>query len=76
MVLHCLAEIHKAFSEIDIVWRGAYVALKPFIYLSAFIVPPKTCKLPIPYAVMHPIPSERLAFKLNADDTLKGLPPL
>ncbi len=25
-----------------------------FIYLSAFIVPSKTCKLPIPYALMHP----------------------
>ncbi len=27
---------------------------KTFIYLSAFIVPSKTCKLPIPYALMHP----------------------
>ncbi len=31
MVLHCPAEIHKAFPEIDVIWRGAYVALKPFI---------------------------------------------
>ncbi len=54
MVLHCPAEIHKAFPEIDVVWRGAYVSLKPFIYLSAFIVPSKTCKLPIPYALLHP----------------------
>ncbi len=23
------AEIHKAFPEIDVTWRGAYVALKP-----------------------------------------------
>ncbi len=29
VVLHCPAEIHKAFPEIDVVWRGAYVALKP-----------------------------------------------
>ncbi len=29
-ILHCPAEIHKAFPEIDVVWRGgAYVALKP-----------------------------------------------
>ncbi len=27
---------------------------KTFIYFSAFIVPSKTCKLPIPYALMHP----------------------
>ncbi len=27
---------------------------KTFIYLSAFIVPSKTCKLLIPYALMHP----------------------
>ncbi len=27
---------------------------KTFIYLSAFIMPSKTCKLPIPYALMHP----------------------
>ncbi len=28
-VLHCPAEIHKAFPEIDVIGRGAYVALKP-----------------------------------------------
>ncbi len=28
VVLHCPAEIHKAFPEIDSVWRGAYFALK------------------------------------------------
>ncbi len=28
----CPAEIHKVFPEIVIIWRGAYVALKPFIY--------------------------------------------
>ncbi len=54
VVLHCPAEIHKAFHEIDVIWRGAYVALKPCIYLSAFIVPSKTSKLPIPYALMDP----------------------
>ncbi len=27
-LLHCLpAEIHKAFPEIDVIWKGAYVAL-------------------------------------------------
>ncbi len=45
------------------------------MHISAFIVPSKTCKLPIPYALMHPIPSEMLAFELNADNTLEGLPP-
>ncbi len=67
-VLHCPAEIH-------VVWRGAYVALKPlynFSIHSAF----QTCKLPIPYALMHPIPSKMLAFDLNTDDTLECLPPL
>ncbi len=46
MVLHCSAEIH-------VVWRGAYVPLK-LVYLSAFTVPFKTCKLPMLYAFMHP----------------------
>ncbi len=50
--------------------------LEGLIYLSAFIVPSKTCKLPIPNALMQPIPSEMLAFELNADNTLEGLPPL
>ncbi len=27
-VLHCPDEIHKAFPEIHVIWRGAYVALK------------------------------------------------
>ncbi len=53
-----------------------FYTTKTFIYLSAFIVPSKICKLPIPYAIMRPIPSEMLAFELNADDTLEGLPPL
>ncbi len=56
--------------------EGSICCFKTFIYLSAFIVPSKTCKLPIPYALMHPIPSEMLAFELNADNTLEGLPPL
>ncbi len=35
--------------------EGSICCSKTFIYLSAFIVPSKTCKLPIPYAIMHPI---------------------
>ncbi len=34
--------------------EGSICCSKSFIYLSAFIVPFKTCKLPIPYALMHP----------------------
>ncbi len=34
--------------------EGSICCSKTFIYLSAFIVPSKTCKLPIPYAHMHP----------------------
>ncbi len=34
--------------------EGSICFSKTFIYLSAFIVPSKTCKLPIPYAHMHP----------------------
>ncbi len=34
--------------------EGSICCSKTFIYLSAFIVPSKTCKLPIPYALMHP----------------------
>ncbi len=34
--------------------EGSIFCSKTFIYLSAFIVPSKTCKLPIPYARMHP----------------------
>ncbi len=49
---------------------------KTFIYLSAFIVPSRTCKLPIPCTLMHPIPLEKQFFWLNADDMLEGLPPL
>ncbi len=44
---------------------GEFIFSKTFIYLSAFIVPSKTCKLPIPL--------EMLAFKLNADDILFSL---
>ncbi len=33
--------------------EGSICCSKTFIYLSAFIVPSKTCKLPIPYALMH-----------------------
>ncbi len=52
--------------------EGSICCSKTFIYLSAFIVPSKTCKLPIPYALMPPIPLEMLAFELNADNTLEG----
>ncbi len=34
--------------------KGSICCSKIFIYLSAFSVPSKTCKLPIPYALMHP----------------------
>ncbi len=34
--------------------EGSLCCSKTFIYLSEFIVPSKTCKLPIPYALMHP----------------------
>ncbi len=34
--------------------EGSICCSKTFIYLSAFIVPSKTCKLPILYAFMHP----------------------
>ncbi len=33
--------------------EGSICCSKTFIYISAFIVPSKTCKLPIPYALMH-----------------------
>ncbi len=33
VVLHCPAEILKAFPEIDVIWRGAYVVLKPLYTL-------------------------------------------
>ncbi len=34
--------------------EGSICCSKTFIYLSAFIVPSKTCKLPITCALMHP----------------------
>ncbi len=34
--------------------EGSIFCSKIFIYLSAFIVPSETCKLPIKYALMHP----------------------
>ncbi len=56
--------------------EGSICCSITFIYLLAFIVPSKTCKLPIPYALMHPIPSEMLARdELNSDDMLEGLRP-
>ncbi len=53
--------------------EGSTCYSKTFIYISAFIVPSKTCKLPIPYALMHPIPSEMLAFELNAERSSSSL---
>ncbi len=41
---------------------------KTFKYLSAFIVPSKTCKLSIPYALMHPHTIRDAGFWLNAND--------
>ncbi len=35
--------------------EGSICCSKTFIYLSAFIMPSKTCKLPIPYALIHTI---------------------
>ncbi len=34
--------------------EGSICCSKTAIYLSAFLVPSKTCKMPIPYALMHP----------------------
>ncbi len=34
--------------------EGSICCSKTFIYLSEFRVPSKPCKLPIPYALMHP----------------------
>ncbi len=34
--------------------EGSICCSKTFIYVSAFIVPSKTCKLPIPYGLVHP----------------------
>ncbi len=55
--------------------EGSICCSKTFIYLLAFIVPSKTCKLYAPYRinVCTPIPSEMLAFELSADNTLEGL---
>ena len=43
----CLAEICKAFPEEDVIWMGAYVALKPVYNLSALTMPFKMCKFPV-----------------------------
>ncbi len=66
------AEIHKAFSEIDFVWRGAYVALKPFILFS---IPSAFQNMQAVHTVCTPIPSDIVAFELNTDNTLEGIPP-
>ncbi len=78
MVLHCPAEkTHKAFPEIDVVWRGAYIASKTiYIPFKQFIVPSKTFKLPIPYALMHPRTIRDAGFLTGTADThLESLPP-
>ncbi len=56
--------------------EGSICCSKTFTYLSAFMVPSKTCKLPIPYNAPPYHQRCWLAFELNADDTLEGLPPL
>ncbi len=48
--------------------EGSICCSKTFLYLSAFIVPSKTCKLHIPYHLCTPIPSEMLAFEMNVDE--------
>ncbi len=52
---------------------GNICCSKTFIYLSAYIVPSKKCKLPILYTFMQSIPSEMLPFELNAENTLEDL---
>ncbi len=42
--------------------EGSICCSKTFIYLSPFIVPSKTCKLPIPYALMLPHPIRDAGF--------------
>ncbi len=52
--------------------EGSICCSKTFIYLPALLGPSKTRKLPIPYALI----SEKLAFEMNANNTLESLPPL
>ncbi len=52
VVLHCPAEIHLPWNRRCL--EGSICCSKTIINLSAFIVPSKTCKLPMPYALMHP----------------------
>ncbi len=59
-------------------WNGRHLegnicCSKTFIYLSAYIVPSKKCKLPILYTFMQSIPSEMLPFELNAENMLEDL---
>ncbi len=48
----CCNSCSMWFSIKDVVW--SICCSKTFIYLSACIVPSRTCKLPIPFAIMHP----------------------
>ncbi len=68
-VLHCPIEIHKAFPEIDVTWRGAYVALQPLYTFQHSECLPKHASCQYHLHLCTPIPSEMLAFELNADDT-------
>ncbi len=65
-------EIHVT-AEIHVIWREAYVALKPLYFQHSCL--PKHASCPCPY-LCTPIPSEMLAFELKAENSLEGLPPL
>ncbi len=68
--LHCPAEIHKDFPEIHVIWRGAYVALKPLYTFQHSWCLPKHASCPYRMQLCTPIPSKMLAFELNAAKTL------
>ncbi len=56
--------------------RRACVALKPLYNFQYSYCLPKYASCPYYMHLCTPIPSEMLAFELNADNTLEGLPPL
>ncbi len=66
--------LFQAFPEIDVIWRGAYVAVKHLYTL--FSIYSAFQNMQAAHTVCTPIPSEILAFELNADNTLEGLTPL
>ncbi len=45
--------------------EGSICCSKTFIYLSAFIVPYKTCKIPIPYAPPYNLTLRNVVFKYS-----------